>query len=113
MRFITLRATGKRVPMGAYVAGIRAAIASPGVTFRHGLTTWWPVTGEDVRQEFLAGVHDRINRHVPGFGRGRKWAQEWQADATRTARDVNTPRLVIRWLPRDLRARLSHRLAED
>lgn len=112
MRVVTLPAMDTAVPLASYVAGIRAAIAHPGATFKHGLTTWWPVCGADIRREFLAGVHDRINRHAPGYGKGRKWSQEWQADTMRAARDLNTPRLVIRRLPRDLRARFGHRLAE-
>jgi hypothetical protein len=112
MRAVSLIATDKTIPLGVYVAGVRAAIAHPGRTFRHGLTTWWPVTGADVRREFMDGVHDRINRHVPGYGKGRKWSAEWQAEARRAAHDVNTPRLAIRWLPRDLRSRLAHRLTE-
>ena len=35
------------------------------------------------------------------------------ADAWRTAQDVNRPRLIIRWVPPDLRARLSHRIHND
>lgn len=55
------------------------------------------------------GLHDRINRHDPRYGVGRKWSDTWQADAYRTARMVNTPRLIVRWVPKDLAARLAHR----
>lgn len=70
---VSLPATNKRVCLGDYVRAIHRAKASPDQEFRHGLTTWWPVTGADVVAEFRAGMADRINRHIPWFGIGRKW----------------------------------------
>ena len=86
--------------------------SSPGQQSSRGLCGWWPVNREEILAEYQEGVHDRINRHIPGFGQGRKWSSDWQRDAGHTARLVNRPRLIIDWLPMDLRGRLSHRLRE-
>lgn len=74
---------------------------------------WYPVKVDEVLREIRFGMHDRINRHVPGYGKGRKWAREWQLEARRTSNAVNTPRLIVRWVPKDLWARLSHRITVE
>jgi len=56
------------------------------------------------------GMHDRINRHIPKYGEGRKWDHDWQRAAMQCANFVNTPRLIVRWVPQDLKARLAHRI---
>ena len=63
-KYITLTAVDKRVSIPAYCAAIRLAKANPDREFKYGLTTWWPTTGRDIMRQFLAGVHDRINRHA-------------------------------------------------
>lgn len=73
---------------------------------------YFPTRGTEILEKIQFGVHDRINRHLPHYGRGRKWDDDWQRAAIQTARSVNTPRLLIHWLPVDLRSRLSHRLAD-
>jgi hypothetical protein len=62
MRVITLPALDNRqVSLAAYVVAVKLAKANPDRTFTHGLTTWWPTLGSEIVQQFLAGVHDRIN----------------------------------------------------
>jgi hypothetical protein len=112
MRTIHIAATGHTVRLGAYVAAIGKAKANPDAMFRYGLTTWWPVTGADIRRQFMDGVNDRINRHLAGYGKGRKWSPDWQREAIQTAGRINTPRLAIDWLPQDFKARFAHRLRD-
>lgn len=69
-RFVTMN--HREIPLGVYVRGIKKAIANPRAEFKHGLDTWWPVTGAEIREEFLASVHDRINQGVPYLRRGVK-----------------------------------------
>lgn len=69
-RYVTLPAVGKKVPLGIYVRGIEQAKANPGAMFRHGLTTWWPVTGAEILRQFRAGMHDRITQAIPWIKRG-------------------------------------------
>ena len=70
MRAITLPATGKTISLRSYIDGIRTAKAHPDAEFRHGLTTWWPVTGREIVKEFRQGLHDRINEAIPYRLRG-------------------------------------------
>ena len=62
INYIYLPATGKKISLGAYVAAWKMAISNPHVEFKHGLTTWWPRLGREIRQEFIDGLHDRINQ---------------------------------------------------
>ena len=69
-RIITLPAINRSVTLAAYVQAIRLAKANPGTTFKHGLTAWWPCTGQEIMQQFRAGMNDRINQRVPYRLRG-------------------------------------------
>ena len=103
---------GKRIGLGAYVNGWKACKAAPeGTRYKHGLTGWGPETREEILKGFDYGLHDRINRHIPGYGTGRKWDADWYWTMVRTAREVNTPRLLVYWVPAELRGRLAHRIA--
>jgi hypothetical protein len=62
MQRVIVLANGKQIPLGAYVAGVRGAIQNPTRTYSHGLCGWWPVSGAEIRHEFLRGLYDRINR---------------------------------------------------
>lgn len=110
---------GRRVSLRAYVAAWKAAIAADDCQRFRGSPSdpgGWngSYSRDDVLREFRAGMHDRINRHMPHFRRGRKWSYDWQAAALRLARDVNTPRLVVRLIgnpiAREFVSMLSHRL---
>ncbi|MFQ5629560.1 MAG: hypothetical protein ACE5I1_12425, partial [bacterium] len=59
--YIEIPAVGKKVPMRIYVQGIKQAIANPDKGFKHGLTCWWSCTGQEIREQFLESIHDRIN----------------------------------------------------
>jgi hypothetical protein len=69
-RFITLPAVNKSVPIGAYVKAIKTAKANPTVTFKHGLTCWWPCSGAEIVEQFWRGVEDRINQGISYSKRG-------------------------------------------
>jgi hypothetical protein len=55
MRGIHLSAIDKVVPLGAYVKAIRIARANPEKTFSAGFTTWWPITGAEIMEQFARG----------------------------------------------------------
>jgi hypothetical protein len=109
--YVTLP-NGKRCGLGVYVAAWRTILSLAPDTMLPGFDHF-PSAARDVLRDLRNGMHDRINRHVPGFGKGRKWDQDWQRGAIQCAHAVNTPRLIVRWVPADLRARLSHRLATE
>ena len=69
-RYIDLPAIGKKGPLGAYVAAIKAAKANPTKTFKTGLTCWWPCSGAEIVGQFMAGMNDRINAGVSYSARG-------------------------------------------
>ena len=62
----------------------------------------FPTPAKSILRALRAGMHDRINRHVPGYGQGRKWSSDWQRHVRQAAWQVNTPRLILNWLPLDL-----------
>lgn len=53
---------GFKVPTRVYVQAVKLAKANPGARFDRGFTTWWPVTGAEIVQQFRSGLHDRINQ---------------------------------------------------
>lgn len=111
-QYVTV-AGGQRVSLAAYARAVRLAKSQPETEFRAGLSTPWPTTGAEVVRQFLAGVHDRINRHDPQ-PRG-KWAGQDRARHLRQLADRVNGRIVVRRVEMPLRwqARLAHRLHED
>lgn len=110
-----VRTASGAVSVGEYArawARIRAAPA--GTSFRSGLTHWGPATREELLRDFSVGLHDRINRRVPGYGEGRRWSDDYEDAARRVARALAARvRVHGRDVPADLRARLAHRLSDD
>lgn len=98
VRVITL-GDGRPIGLGAYMKGLRACMAAPeGTEYKRGLTGWWPVTREEILRDWRASVHDRINRNVAWFGRGRKWDADYQRHMRRDGDRINragTERLVV------------------
>lgn len=116
-RYVTL-GSGQRVTLATYAKVWRRLLnlpPGPGIVASQGLSGWGSgrQTRDSLLRDFRAGMHDRINMHDPAYGRGRKWSYDWQREAMQTARAVNTPRLVVRWVPAEFRDRLAHRLYED
>jgi len=71
------------------------------------------LTSEEWLTWFRQCLDRKIASYIPGYGVGRKWESDWYWQAWRIARDVNTPRLVVRWVPKEFRERLQHRLFVD
>ncbi len=70
MRTVFLPALNRTVSLAAYLTAVRDAKAHPATTYAHGLTTWWPTTGAEIRRQFLRGLMERINAGVPYLQRG-------------------------------------------
>lgn len=102
---------GRRVPLRAYVAGWRKALDLPPTVWVPKTPSGWGGTAGDAVREFRDGLHDRINRHLPWYGKGRKWEGDWQRETLQAALALNTPRLAIHWLPPHLKKRFWHRLS--
>ena len=112
--FCVVLGDGRRVTVAQYCAAWRA-LRSLDISARvsRGLHDADPTTSGAVLREYRAGLHDRINRHWAAWGVGRKWHPDWQRAAAQTAWRVNTPRLVVGWVPMEFRARLAHRLGGE
>lgn len=65
------------------------------------------LTGEKWLQWFRQCLDIKISATLPRVG--RKWEAQWQIEAQRTARSVNS-RFVVRWVPVEFRDRLQYRL---
>lgn len=110
-RYVTT-GDGRRIGLGSYVRAWRTVMAAPpDAPFDRSLCERYPDNAASILQQFRDGMHDRINRHTPGYGRGRKWSDDYQRAMAYSARLLNTPRLRLHWLPADLRIRFAARLA--
>ena len=69
-RTIYLPALERSVTLGAYVAAVKKAKQFPAHEFKHGLTCWWPVTGQQIVNQFREGMHERISKGTPYYCRG-------------------------------------------
>jgi hypothetical protein len=47
-------------------------------------------------------LDERISRHLPWYGKGRKWHGNWYHLIEHAARDLNTPGREVHWLHPDL-----------
>jgi len=110
-RYVTL-GDGRTIGLGRYVAAWKACLDLPGNTRIGRGVNGWGQTASEALADLRAGMHDRINRHLPGYGRGRKWDDDWQLAMSHARHQLNTPRLAIHWLPADLRERFADRLCE-
>lgn len=51
------------VTLREYVRAWRAVKAAPsGTAFKSSLCGWWPASREEILRQFIAGLHDRINK---------------------------------------------------
>lgn len=101
--------SGRRVTLGRYVAAWRTLKTLDPAREVDGFA-WYPMPAGEVLLQMRTALTDRINRHAPAYGCGRKWDENWQVDTRRAAHQLNTPRRIIRYLPPWLRARFQHRL---
>lgn len=73
----------------------------------------FPMPASEILRDLRYGMHDRINLRDQRFEKGRKWHHDWQRAMRHAQWQVNTPRLIIDWLPPDLEPRFSHRLRRN
>lgn len=101
MRYTTL-GCGRKIELGKYVAAWKACREmTPETWIGPGVNGWGQNAGEALA-DLRCGLDDRINRHIPGYGIGRKWHHDWQRATIQAAHQINNPRLIVRWLPADM-----------
>lgn len=76
----------------------------------HGDWTRDSMTALEWRKWFRDCLHKKINRDTPR--NGRKLSADYQRDMWQAQWRINTPRLIIDWLPPELKTRFRHRLRE-
>jgi len=103
--------SGRRVTIAEYCRSWRALKAMDPAA-RVGGWDHFATDAGAILRALREGMHDRINRRLAWSQDTRKWSPIWQRDMARASRDLNHPRLVIHWLPMDLRARFGHRLRD-
>ena len=113
IRAITLP-NGRQCSVGVYVKAWRALQRMPQDELVKGFSYDYDSAGY-ILQRMREGIHDRINRHDRRYGIGRKWSPDWQRATYHCARNVNTPRLIVRkgQVPYWLRDQLAHRICTD
>jgi hypothetical protein len=109
IRYVTL-GDGRKIGLGKYVAAWKQCLALPGNTPIGKGIDGWGQTAAQALSDLRKGMDDRINRRIPGYGKGRKWGSDWYFSMWRASRDLNNPRLVIRWLPAEIRERFRDRI---
>jgi hypothetical protein len=67
-------------------------------------------TRDEWKAWFRKCLHTKINRE--SSIRGRKDSMDWFCQMRRSQWEINQPRLVIHWLPKDLKSRFAHRLTQ-
>ena len=104
---------GKSCSVAKYVAAWKELKAMHPTEQVYGFG-WFPQQGGEVLKAMRDGLTDRINRHDPSFGKGRKWKEDWQRGADRIASNINGRRIVTyrNHCPKELQAKLAHRLYE-
>jgi hypothetical protein len=119
-RIITLP-RGRAVTLGFYVRVWKLVKAADPETAVTGFFSA-PSTAQATLREIRKAMHERISEAIPYRHRGsasplppigRKWGSDWQRAARYCAREVNTPRLIVRYVPHDFRERLAHRIYTD
>jgi len=71
----------------------------------------WPeviINREQWHVWLMSCLHEKINRNEKP--RGRKDCQKWFIEMRRASREINHPRLIIDYLPKDLKTRFAYRL---
>ena len=110
-RYITL-GDGRKCGLGTYVKAWKTLLALDPSTYIGRCPDGLDGRASDALRQLRAGLHDRINRHDPAYGVGRKWSSMWQRETLQAAARINCPRLSIDWLPGHLKGRFAHRLRD-
>lgn len=114
-RYVTL-GDGKRIALVNYMKIVRCAKESHDEEFLRSFEAWWTVKGHDIIREFRRGIQRRINRHISGFGYGRKLDPEYQTELMRDCQNFRQWRQLrvrcYQLMTPELRHQFGHLLCE-
>lgn len=106
---------GRRCGVGRYARAWVALLAMAPESLCPGFDHF-PEPAREILAAMHGGLADRINRHLPWYGRGRKWKSDYQIALwrdSRAVRDRVERRVrVYQFETIEARSRFSHLLAE-
>lgn len=114
IRHIITLPNGRQCSVGIYARAWQALKALPPDSCSKGFGHH-PERADYILSRLRFGMHDRINRHVPDFGVGRKWGDDYQTHLyrdSRRLRDIANRIRVYQFESAEARARFSHLLAD-
>lgn len=97
----------------AYVEAWKKIYAHPEAFFNHPDWTRGALKGKDLQKEFSLALDRRINSRGGIEFKGRKHDPDYERSILQAANFINTPRVIIDWLPADLEKRFAHRLRKN
>lgn len=106
-------AGGRKVSLGSYVMAWRKAKAlkkegKGNMEIAATPCCEYGGTVDGMLRQISQGVHARINRHIAGYGIGRKWKDDWQWGIERFRRAVESRQaLRLRDCPVDIQHRFN------
>lgn len=103
---------GRSVRLTSYLNAWRALLdMTPEVRRGRCFIGWSDVAedGEGILEAMRRGLHNRINRHIRGYGMGKKWSADYFYAARRDAQVVNSRRVVHSLETKEARRRFPDR----
>ena len=113
-RYITLP-NGRNWSLNTYAQAWRALLAADPVEQIRGFD-YFPDSAGRILAKLRDGLHDRINRHIPNYGRGRKWDSDYQISLLRDSRRLRdiAQRIIVRQFETvEARSRFAHLLSQE
>jgi hypothetical protein len=106
---------GQDCRLGVYVGAWQALKTVPPHADCKGFG-YFPESASDILRAMETGMHARINRPIPWFGLGRKWASIYQVGLMRDARrlkEINQRIRTYQFETPDITARFGHLLTRN
>lgn len=111
-RYVTLP-NGRQCGLGRYVAAWKALKAADPSALFPGFGHF-PERAESILCAMRGGLSERINRHIPGYGKGRRWDHDYYVRLWRDSRrlqDMARRVRVYQFETNEARSRFAHLLA--
>lgn len=96
-----------------YIEAWKKALNNSATYFKHPDWTMGIVTGKEWADECSKALMKRINTRGGIEFKGRKYDSDYQRSILQASIALNTPRLIIDWLPKDLEKRFAYRLRKN
>lgn len=112
-RYITLP-NGRKCGLGTYARAWAALKRADPAALFPGFA-YFPERAESILHAMRGGLSERINRHVTGYGIGRKWDNDYQVRLWRDSRRLRdiAARIIVRQFETvEARSRFAHLLTD-